>query len=766
MLQSRREQIHSRRAKTVGSIPRLFAPTALAVIVGIAYFLSARLSLVLLTVPDGVAVFWPAAGVASGILIALGPGARWPVAAGTIVATVLANLLGDRNFAMAAVSALCNAGEALLVAWLIEHNFGPTFALDNVRRVFGLIAAATVSAALSGIGGTAGFIFFHGSGAPVLTIWQHWFASDALGIVAIAPVLIGFASAIRNPPSTRESIEGFMAIAAVLVTAWLAVFKLRQPWAVIVPSALLYPLQLVLAARCQPVFGALAAFIVSLAVVCVTSFRLGQFFDADVPIDDRILAAQASILVTSLATFVLSALFAERRQREAIIAESESRMRAVVNTVVDGIITFDRQGAIENLNPAAARIFGYGPEEALGRNVRMLMPEPFRSEHDRYLISYLTTGDAKLIGKGREVTGQRKDGSTFAMDLAISEMNVAGRTMFTGIVRDITERKRAEDALRAGKAELQAVLNQTPFMLVRCSRDLRYRFISQAYERWIDLPREEVLGATIVDTLGSEAFNTLRPYIEQVLQGRPVDFECEMEFRGVGRRLLNIAYRPELDGGGHVDGWIASLLDVTEHKRAEDHQEKLVAELDHRVKNVLAQVAAVAGSTRRSSRSVDEFLGSLDGRIRAMAIAHTLLSATGWRSVGLNALASNLLAPYATDTNLTIRGIDVVLDAAETQAVARVFHELATNAAKYGALSAPGGQVFVNWDLKPNGAMTKLTLDWRELGGPPVVSQRPSGYGTNLIRNLIPHELDGTVDLAFAKEGVSCKMEIPVKPAS
>jgi two-component sensor histidine kinase len=149
-----------------------------------------------------------------------------------------------------------------------------------------------------------------------------------------------------------------------------------------------------------------------------------------------------------------------------------------------------------------------------------------------------------------------------------------------------------------------------------------------------------------------------------------------------------------------------------------------------------------------------------------MAIAHTLLSATGWRSVGLNALASNLLAPYATDTNLTIRGIDVVLDAAETQAVARVFHELATNAAKYGALSAPGGQVFVNWDLKPNGAMTKLTLDWRELGGPAVVSQRPSGYGTNLIRNLIPHELDGTVDLAFAKEGVSCKMEIPVKPAS
>src|ERR1700747_3413794 len=94
----------------------------LTIAVAIAYFLAARLSLVLLTKPDGVAVFWPAAGVASGLLIALGPRARWPVAAGTIVATVWANLLGDRNFELAAVSALCNAGEALLVAWLIEHN--------------------------------------------------------------------------------------------------------------------------------------------------------------------------------------------------------------------------------------------------------------------------------------------------------------------------------------------------------------------------------------------------------------------------------------------------------------------------------------------------------------------------------------------------------------------------------------------------------------------------------------------------------------------
>src|ERR1700739_1249452 len=228
MLQGVREQVHSRPSAMLVSTRRLTTAAALAVIVAIAYFLSARLSLLLLTKPAGMAVLWPAAGVASGILIALGPSARWPVAAGTMVATVCANLVGDRNFELAAVSALCNAGEALLVAWLIEYNFGSNFALDNMRRVFGLIAAGAVSAALSGIPGTAGFIWFHSSATPALIIWRHWFTSDALGVVAIAPVLIGLASAIRNPPSTREVIGALAAIATLLVTAWLVGFKLRS----------------------------------------------------------------------------------------------------------------------------------------------------------------------------------------------------------------------------------------------------------------------------------------------------------------------------------------------------------------------------------------------------------------------------------------------------------------------------------------------------------------------------------------------------------
>jgi two-component sensor histidine kinase len=168
-------------------------------------------------------------------------------------------------------------------------------------------------------------------------------------------------------------------------------------------------------------------------------------------------------------------------------------------------------------------------------------------------------------------------------------------------------------------------------------------------------------------------------------------------------------------------------------------------------------------STRQGSRSIDEFLRSLNGRIQSMAAAHTLLSKSGWQSVGLAALVRNQLAPYATDTNVTISGTDVLLIAAEIQAVARVLHELVTNAAKHGALSCPGGHVSVSWSRKPNGDGASLMLVWQEHGGPLVKSEIQSSYGINLIRNLIPHELGGMVELVFASEGVSCRIEIPIR---
>jgi two-component sensor histidine kinase len=206
------------------------------------------------------------------------------------------------------------------------------------------------------------------------------------------------------------------------------------------------------------------------------------------------------------------------------------------------------------------------------------------------------------------------------------------------------------------------------------------------------------------------------------------------------------------------------VRDISKHKQVEEHQKLLVAELDHRVKNILAQVAVVATSTRQGSRSIEEFLQSLDGRIQSMATAHGLLSKSGWQGVGLVTLVRSQVAPYATGTNIKASGTDIMLTAAETQAMAMVLHELVTNAARHGALSAPDGQLSMSWDRRTNGhGAASLTFIWRELGGPPVAGEVPSGYGTSLIRGLVPHELGGRVNLVFASDGACCTIEIPLE---
>ena len=297
----------------------------LAVAVGIIYFVAARLSLALLTKPEGVAVFWPAAGVSAGVLIALGSRARWPVVAGTMAATITANLSGDRDLLSAVLFALCNAGEAVLAAWLIEHYFGPDFRLSKLRNVLGLTAAAIVGTAVSGVGGAITFRLFHSTTTPILTIWQHWFASDGLGIITVAPLLIELAPASRDRPPLSELVEGALTVVALALVSGFAIFQRSELLANVGPVAVLFAPLLWLAARCRPVFAAAAAFIVSLSIVWATTFRIGYFGNPDLSMDQRVVAAQLSILLVTFGASVLAALFAEFRDKKRL---AEAALRA------------------------------------------------------------------------------------------------------------------------------------------------------------------------------------------------------------------------------------------------------------------------------------------------------------------------------------------------------------------------------------------------------------------------------------------------------
>lgn len=295
--------------------------------VALAYFVVARLSLALLEPADGVAVFWPAAGVASGILIALGPAARWPVVIGVVAATMAANLLGDRNIWSSVFFAVANAGDAVIIAGLIHRFCGSPFRLNELRRVLALFAATAVATSLSGIMGTVGFILFHGSAASPPAIWSHWFSSDTIGTIAVAPLAIGLASFVRNLPPPREIAEGVLALAVVSLVCALLVFLPNEPWTVVLAIGALCPILLWIASRLRPAFTAVATFIIAITIVWTTTFAIGIFGDLHQSFEERVLEAQATILAITLGALVLAALFSERRLHESAILEREARLQ-------------------------------------------------------------------------------------------------------------------------------------------------------------------------------------------------------------------------------------------------------------------------------------------------------------------------------------------------------------------------------------------------------------------------------------------------------
>ncbi len=255
--------------------------------------------------------------------------------------------------------------------------------------------------------------------------------------------------------------------------------------------------------------------------------------------------------------------------------------QSALDAIPTGFCVCRADSSLVRYNRRAAELWGRtppldNPSDQFGPAFRRFSavgePLPF---HATPVATALRTGHTVI---GAELTIGRPDGSRIPVLMnAAPLMDRAGH--IEGAVcsfQELTERKRAEEALRASEAELQSLINRTPFMLVRCTRDLRYRFISAAYAKFIGHDRDKVIGQTIAQVIGEEGFGRLRPHIEKVLHGEDVEFECELEVPAVGTRCLYIAYRPERDGGA-ITGWIASLLDITEQRRGDAARRQLAS---------------------------------------------------------------------------------------------------------------------------------------------------------------------------------------------
>ena len=884
-----------------GGPRRWLLSVAVAVAVGTAYFLAAQLSLALLTTAERVAVFWPASGIAAGALVALGRWARVPVAVAVISSSVAAALMSDRNVWSALAFGLCNAGEALVVMWLIERWFGPHFNLDNLRRVLGFLVAAAVATATAALGASGAMKLFGPSTASFLDVWKVWFASDALGVITIAPLLIGVAAAVREVPSRRELLEGTFAVAIVSVANGFALALLTGSWSLMAPAAFLFPLLFWLGSRCQPVFAAGAAFTICLAIAWTTTHEAGRYGDPSQPIADRVLAAQVAMLGTTLAALALAALFAERRRQEATIVASEARLRSILGAA--NIIAWDVdliRNTVDTTRPVGRLLDRPGPEpHDFAGMVESIHPE----DRDRVMAQFwkaVSTNTAyemefRLCSSGGNARWVTAEG--------LIERDSHGRPVrVRGITRDVTARKHAEQGLQESERKLRELLGALPAAIHTTDTAGRITFCNKAAvdlwgvdpelgkDKCSDLGRlyypdgtlmpvdvcptklclmerraiqgrealferpdgrripiipypvpltdeeGEVIGVvsmkldiserkkaelalaerniqltlagkaalvgsfaydtdteimqisegyvaihgypeTTTEIKRSECLATLHPDdIEQVRQLRSEAFDARRHEYSVEYRIIRadgevrwvetrcfISY----DGEGRPHRVVGVSIDITERKRVEEQQGRLVAELDHRVKNVLATVQAVAAHTMDASYSPQHFVAALDGRIRSMGSTHELLSHRRWRGIPLAELVQRELAPYTTGSNTEISGPEVMLSAEAGQTMAMVFHELVTNAAKYGALSGPSGRVSIRWRLPRNGsASDRLVLTWRETGGPEVVAPSKASYGMHVVRELIPYELGGTIDYVLSPEGAQCQMDISLAQLS
>jgi len=480
------------------------------------------------------------------------------------------------------------------------------------------------------------------------------------------------------------------------------------------------------------------------------------------------LSAQTFVLAAAVLVVLLAAVFAERRRSGQALKQSAERLQLAL---------------------AAGQVMAFHWDAITGQSVRsdnaslMLGDEHVeggRPPHKQFLSRVHPEDRQRFTACMRQLRPDkpsyaitfrfvRPDGNqVWLEETARGEFDAAGRLLhIKGLTRDISERKRAELALIERTMQLELAGKAALVGSFAYGVDTEKMQISEGYVAIYGLPegtaeiaRSQWLARVHpddrdeADAARSRAFSQRR---------REYGLECRFvrpsgEVRWIEARSF-ISYRSD----GRPERIVGVNIDVTDRRRAEDYQRTLHAELDHRVKNVLATVSTVAARTMDASSSMHHFVASLDGRIRSMARTHELLSATQWQGISVLELVRRELAPYATKGNTEINGPDVILKAEAAQAMGMVLHELATNAAKYGALSSQNGCVSIRWHRRLNGhpRSQHLVFEWREIGGPPVVAAGKSGYGTSTIRDLIPYEFGGTVDLVLAPEGVRCRLELP-----
>ena len=428
----------------------------------------------------------------------------------------------------------------------------------------------------------------------------------------------------------------------------------------------------------------------------------------------------------------------------------------ILETALDAVVVMRQDGVIAGWNGVAEEIFGWSRNEAIGRQLsELIIPERYREAHHRGLNRYLETGKGTLIDRHVEISGLRSSGEEFPVELSITHTDVSEERLFLGFLRDISQRKAAERALRESEARLSATYNHALVGIVETDRSGRIIRSNEQFSVMTGYGPDELRTMTFFDITHPADVEEDRRLFEEQWSGVRDGYTIEKRYvRKDGAIMwVEIAASVVRDQQDTEPFAIRIQRDVTDRKRAEEQQRLLLNELNHRVKNTLAVVQGLSHQTFRAGGVSPELMRAFEGRLGALAAAHNLLMKHTWEPTPISEAAESALKPFRTDRpRVSLDGPAILLTPSATVTLTLALHELATNAAKYGALSNDEGTVKVHWTVDSD----SLTLVWRESGGPPVVKPSETGFGTRLLERAVARDLHATVATDFDPAGLVC----------
>jgi PAS domain S-box-containing protein len=442
---------------------------------------------------------------------------------------------------------------------------------------------------------------------------------------------------------------------------------------------------------------------------------------------------------------------------------AEEPYRMLVERMQEGALSLTDDGTIAYANRAFANFVRTPLEKIVGRPLK-----DFLVEADQAWLPGLFSL-ARQTGARRELLFQSGTERCPAI-LSLSLLSAENTEAFSAIVTDLREQRRSEE-LAAAERFMRSILEQAADAVIVCDLEGHVMLMSGAAQKLarksgnrmmfgeafvFALERDGTAGATHPQSPEDLIARALRGESIHGIEVRPIGQTDGQATNGSVHFLMSAG--PLHNARGGLSGCIVTLMDISERKQAELRQKLLVDELNHRVKNTLAAVQSIAVQTRRTTESAGAFHQAFTSRLMALARAHDLVTLQAWQGAALADVIHQTLAPFIAgdEARISIEGPPIKLSPNAAVTMSMGFHELATNAVKYGALSAPAGHVSLRWDIDRSADQPAVEIRWIESGGPPVKTPSRRGFGSRLLQQGLVIELDGAVDLDYAETGLKC----------